>query len=75
MTPEEGFLFKCFDTRMDDEACRRALHASFRHPGDNGPPRESCELRAFCFWEDEVREGEAVEHAFNNSPRAAGAEP
>jgi len=72
MTKEEGLLIKCFDTRMEsgaDATCRRALHSAFQHPEDNGPPRQSCEFRAFCFWADEERKGDEVEHAYDNSFR------
>jgi hypothetical protein len=72
MTNEEGLLIKCFDTRMEtgeDATCRRALHSAFVHPEDNGPPRQSCEFRAFCFWADEERKGDEVEHAYDNSFR------
>ena len=53
MTTSEALLFKGFDTRPD--LPRFVPHASFRHPDtpDDAPPRESIELRAFAFWDDE----------------------
>ena len=53
MTTSEALLFKGFDTRTD--LPRFVAHASFRHPDtpEDAPPRESIELRAFAFWDEE----------------------
>lgn len=53
MTPDEAVLFKMYDSRDDGQA-RRVPHTSFKGPKDHGPPRQSVELRAFVFWEDQV---------------------
>lgn len=55
MTPDEALLFKMFDSRNDGRA-RRVPHTSFPSALDQGPPRESVELRAFVFWEDEAED-------------------
>lgn len=52
MTPEEVLMFKMYDSR-DDGRARRVPHTSFQCALDHGPARESVELRAFVFWEDE----------------------
>ncbi|KAK9786389.1 hypothetical protein WJX73_008740 [Symbiochloris irregularis] len=53
MTTEEVLLFKGFDTRTD--LPRFVPHAGFRLPdtADGLPPRESIELRALAFWDEE----------------------
>jgi len=54
MTPEEAWVFKIFDSKMDGRA-RCAVHSSFPLPGqpDHGDPRTSVEVRCFAFWDDE----------------------
>lgn len=54
MTPEEAWIFKIFDSKTDGRA-RCAVHSSFplKEQQDAGPPRESFELRAFLFWDDD----------------------
>jgi len=67
MTPTEGLLIKCFDTRMDGgRTCRRALHSAFQHPKDSGDGRRSCELRCILFWDDQPQTEEEREKAFLN---------
>lgn len=53
MTPDEALLFKMYDSRDDGQA-RRVPHTSFQSALDQGPPRQSVEIRAFVFWEDEA---------------------
>ncbi|KAF2215888.1 hypothetical protein CERZMDRAFT_81979 [Cercospora zeae-maydis SCOH1-5] len=53
MTPDEVLLFKMYDSRADEGIPRRVPHTSFRSEFDNGPPRESVELRAFVIWDDQ----------------------
>lgn len=52
MTPDEVLLFKMYDSRNDGRA-KRVPHTSFQCASDSGPARESVELRAFVFWEDQ----------------------
>ena len=51
----EAIIFKQFDSKMDGRA-RRTPHTSFETPHDHGPARQSVELRALCFWDDETTE-------------------
>ncbi|WQF87719.1 Putative hydroxylase/desaturase AsaB [Colletotrichum destructivum] len=44
MTPDEALLIKVFDTKLDGRA-RRVPHTAIQTPKDNGPPRESVEIR------------------------------
>jgi hypothetical protein len=54
MTPEEAWVFKIFDSKMDGTA-KCAVHSSFplAGQGDYGDPRTSVEVRAFVFWDEE----------------------
>lgn len=56
-TPEEAWVFKIFDSKMDGTA-KCAVHSSFPLPGqpDHGDPRTSVEVRCFVFWDDEEKE-------------------
>ena len=51
---DEAYVFVCYDSRAD--RARFTPHAGFRDlsVGDDAPPRESVEVRAYVFWEDEV---------------------
>lgn len=55
MEPDEAILIKCFDSKKDGRA-RRSPHSAFNLPGEDGPPRESIEIRTVCFWEDDETE-------------------
>jgi hypothetical protein len=52
---DEAIVFKQFDSKKDGRA-RRTPHTSFESPNDSGPARQSVELRALCFWDDESTE-------------------
>lgn len=55
-TPGEVMLIKCFDSKVDGRA-RRVPHSAFVDPaGEGEPPRESIEVRALVFHEDEPAE-------------------
>lgn len=51
MEPDEALLIKCFDSKTEGVA-RRAPHSAFKLPDDQGPPRESIEVRCIVFWDD-----------------------
>jgi hypothetical protein len=53
MEPDEALLIKCFDSKTEGVS-RRAPHSAFRLPNDDeqGPQRESIELRCVVFWEE-----------------------
>ena len=55
MVPGEVLLIKCFDSIDDGKTARRAPHSAFIDPdhSDFVEPRESVELRALVFWEDQ----------------------
>lgn len=58
MTPEEAWVFKIFDSKMDGRA-KCAVHSSFPLPGQSDhsdDPRTSVEVRCFAFWDDEEKE-------------------
>lgn len=59
MQPDEALLIKCFDSKDDGSTARRAPHSAIQTPMDQGPPRESIEVRVICFWEDEPRDTRA----------------
>lgn len=50
MTPDEGLLLKCYDSKTDGQA-RFAPHTAFNDPTApaDAPPRESIELRTLVF--------------------------
>lgn len=52
MTPEETLMIKCFDSKKDGRA-RRTPHTAFQTEFDQGPPRQSIEVRCLVFWENE----------------------
>ena len=53
-TPEEVLLIKCFDTKVDGRA-RRVPHTAFVNKETEGErPRESIEVRALVFHEDDT---------------------
>lgn len=53
LTPDEVLLIKCFDSKLDGRA-RRVPHTAFHVPGtENKEGRESIEVRALVFHEDE----------------------
>ena len=55
-TPEEVTLIKCFDSKLDGRA-RRVPHTAFVNPQTAGEaPRESIEVRALVFHEDQSAE-------------------
>jgi hypothetical protein len=55
-TPEEVMLIKCFDSKLDGRA-RRVPHTAFVNPDMvNEYSRESIEVRALVFHEDETAE-------------------
>ena len=55
MTTDEAWVFKIFDSKVENGTARCAVHSSFplKDQKDSGPPRESVEVRAFVFWDDE----------------------
>ncbi|GIZ38726.1 hypothetical protein CKM354_000213100 [Cercospora kikuchii] len=55
MKPDEALLIKCFDSKLEGVA-RRAPHSAFNLPDDQGPPRESIEIRCAVLWEDQPKE-------------------
>ncbi|KAF1994410.1 hypothetical protein P154DRAFT_557269 [Amniculicola lignicola CBS 123094] len=56
LTPEEVILIKCFDSKLDGRA-RRVPHTAFHVPGtEDREGRESIEIRALVFHEDETLE-------------------
>ena len=52
--PNEAYAFVCYESRTD--RARFTPHTGFKDlsVGPDAPPRESIEIRAFCFWEDET---------------------
>ncbi|KAK4505935.1 hypothetical protein PRZ48_003900 [Zasmidium cellare] len=55
MTPDECLLLKIFDSKKDGRA-RCCPHTAFVGERDEGPARESVELRTLVFWDDEGAE-------------------
>ncbi|KAH9864713.1 hypothetical protein J1614_010649 [Plenodomus biglobosus] len=56
LTPDEVLIFKCFDSKLDGRA-RRVPHSAFHIPGtEHKEGRESIEVRALVFHEDESLE-------------------
>ncbi|KAH7081787.1 amino acid permease-domain-containing protein [Paraphoma chrysanthemicola] len=56
LTPDEVLLIKCFDSKLDGRA-RRVPHTAFHVPGtENNEGRESIEIRALVFHEDDTLE-------------------
>jgi hypothetical protein len=55
-TPEEVLLIKCFDSKLDGRA-RRVPHTAFVNPDTvDEYSRESIEVRALVFYEDQSAE-------------------
>ena len=54
LTPEEVILIKCYDSKLDGRA-RRVPHTAFADTGAaaDAPSRESIEVRALVFHEDD----------------------
>lgn len=55
MKPSEALLLKIFDSKKTGVA-RRSPHTAFVSPEDNGPDRQSLEVRCFVEWEDQTSE-------------------
>ncbi|KAF4434831.1 GA4 desaturase [Fusarium austroafricanum] len=55
MTPDEVLLIKMWDSKLDGRA-RRVPHTAIQTWNDQGPPRESIEIRCLVFWEDQELE-------------------
>lgn len=56
LAPDEVLIFKCFDSKLDGRA-RRVPHSAFHIPGtEHKEGRESIEVRALVFHEDESLE-------------------
>jgi hypothetical protein len=54
LTPEEVLLIKCFDSK-DDGRARRVPHTAFEVPNtEDKEARESIEIRALVFHEDDT---------------------
>lgn len=55
-TPEEPLLIRCFDSKLDGRA-RRVPHTAFTNKDyEDSYPRESIEVRALVFHENEPAE-------------------
>ncbi|KAK4498609.1 hypothetical protein PRZ48_011268 [Zasmidium cellare] len=52
MKPEECLLIKIFDSEKNGMA-RCGPHSAFESDLDEGPARESIEVRTMVFWDDE----------------------
>ena len=63
METDEVYVIKCYDSREDGRA-RFTPHASFDDPTCplGAPERESIEIRAFAFWENETSGNQTVVH-------------
>ena len=55
MKPDEALLIKQFDSSQK-VAARRCPHTAFTTEFDNGPTRQSMEVRCLVFWEDQQQE-------------------
>lgn len=53
LTPEEVLLIKIYDSQGVEGEVRATPHCAFVTEGDEGPPRESVEVRCLVFWEDQ----------------------
>jgi hypothetical protein len=51
---DEAYVFVCYDSRKN--RARFTPHTGLRDHsvGPDAPPRESVELRSYCFWENEL---------------------
>lgn len=63
METDEVYVFVCYDSREDGRA-RFTPHASFDDPTcpPDAPERESIEIRAFAFWENETSGDKTAVH-------------
>ncbi|KAF7188041.1 Hydroxylase/desaturase asaB [Pseudocercospora fuligena] len=52
MKPEEAFLLKIFDFKIEDGLARRAPHTAFSCEEDYGLSRHSIECRCLVLWDD-----------------------
>ncbi|KAF8584679.1 hypothetical protein K439DRAFT_1389312 [Ramaria rubella] len=54
MSPEEGVLIKCFDSKMDGSVAILTPHTAFKDPTTpkDAPHRESIEVRALVFYDN-----------------------
>ncbi len=61
IAPDEAYAFVCYDSTPN--RARFTPHTGFKDlsVGPEAPPRESIEIRAFCFWEDEPAQEPAME--------------
>ena len=61
MSVDEAYIFKCYDSRAD--RARFTPHAAFEDPTTPlaAPERESIEIRAYAFWENEPEQPIASE--------------
>ena len=61
MTTDEAYIFKCYDSR--NNRARFTPHTAFKHPTTrvDAPPRESIEIRAYAFFEDQQPQPIAME--------------
>ena len=61
MQAEEAYVFKCYDSR--NGRARFTPHTGFSDPTTpaDAPPRESIEIRAYAFWENEPEQAIARE--------------
>ena len=53
---DEAYVFVCYDSR--EGRARFTPHTGFKDPttSPGAPPRESIEIRAYAFWEDEPQQ-------------------
>ena len=61
MDIDEAWVFKCYDSRKN--VARFAPHVAFADPAtpEDAPQRESIELRAFAFFENELPQPVAMD--------------
>jgi hypothetical protein len=52
LTPDEALLLKIIDSKEEGVA-RRSPHIAFVCDEDEGPERQSVEVRCLVFWEDQ----------------------
>lgn len=61
MSTDEAYVFKCYDSRKG--LARFTPHTGFDDPtaAAGAPPRESVEIRAYAFWENEAEQPIAMD--------------
>ena len=61
MTSDEAYVFTCYDSRTG--RARFTPHTGFfdPHSAPDAPPRQSIEIRAYVFWENEEPQTHASE--------------